>query len=191
MHDGLQPQVCASCGYSLQGHPGAGRCPECGTTYGPDCFVLWGKDASYMNRKLGEGPFGRTGSLLWGLVTSGAMIAFLLFSPLPTNPVVVLLPGFVFVYFLWKLWQGRQKLQVRLSSEGYAVRLGFGTARLQPWSADEEVDFTRVGFHCYRFTIRRLFVMPATMELKCTDADAESWRARIQLVIGRRVGLEK
>jgi hypothetical protein len=94
-------------------------------------------------------------------------------------------------FSIWRLWVAGGAHQVQLRAEGFASRVGFGKVRYKGWGRDDEVDLRRVQPGRCVFVIRRLFRVMVTVELRCSDEEAEELRGRISALIGRRVGLEK
>lgn len=68
-------ELCAACGYALQGLPAAGTCPECGRAYSDDVIVIYG----YARGNHATASTARPRSLIWFALTPVAYV--LMFLP--------------------------------------------------------------------------------------------------------------
>ncbi len=191
--------ACARCAYSLRGLSDGGRCPECGLEFGPDVLILWGRGGAEIRGRRAPRIFQHVASFFVTGITG--IFIFLgrgtLAAPAQDRVVMALIIAmavFLMVWMWWqnwRLWQGRHGWQVRISAEGYGTRPGRGNIRRRAWKGDEEIDFSRLKNGKYAFMIRDNLVVPARLEIACTEEDAEGFRGKIAELIGRRVGLEK
>lgn len=128
----IKPEFCPECGYNLSGLPDEGACPECGAAYGHEIvFFGWGAGsyATMINRK----PY----PLFWltfVLPTLPALVIMLLWWPLGLLLAMAYTPLVMGLYLRFKaLARAPAPVQLRLSSQGYSVRLGCGPPKWQMW----------------------------------------------------------
>ena len=171
--DPLCLEVCPACGYSLQGLPDEGVCPECGQKYNQSVVVLhgWGRGT---HASIHTAP-------IWIAVGLCALNSFNLL-PLFINfgrawfvgPVVLVCTAPI----IWVFWRRRNTtlpglVQVLVSSRGCAQLDNptvHRTVPPTPWSLIADVDFMALGNG--RWRLRMLKRRPRWM-LATTPVDAE------------------
>jgi hypothetical protein len=188
--DPLRLEVCPSCGYSLEGLPGEGRCPECGRHYNQSVVVLHGW-ARGQHASVHTAPF-RTAVWLW--VAQSAYVLQMFINPIPRSwwwagPVLVAWVAFS----AWIFWRRRDStlpglVQVLLSAAGCA-QLDDPTRnrRVPPtdWSQICRVELTPLAEGRYRFRAlaNRSRWNPASTpvdaEVKLSTHQAEALRQRV------------
>jgi hypothetical protein len=144
---------CPRCEYSLEGLPGTGACPECGGTYSEDEIILFGWSVSH--RK--QGSIFDVVVWLCAAISIAATMSTLARSRAFAVVLVFFLLIFVASWFhMRKLKSGNAGvLQLRLTRDGYGVRLGNGEVLLNPWRAGIRVIATRWGANRFLIAIEK------------------------------------
>jgi hypothetical protein len=129
-----RPEFCPECGYNLNGLPDQGTCPECGIAYGHEIVLLgWGVGsyATIANRRIT--PRFKFAIVLYALLVlpalwlgwPGAAFLLLMYAPI----------GLAAYLRYHALARAAAPVQLRLSSQGYSVRLGCGRPKWQTWES--------------------------------------------------------
>jgi hypothetical protein len=173
VQDPLRLEVCPACGYSLQGLPEEGVCPECGQKYNQAVIVLhgWGRGT---HASVHTSP-------LWlavGLCALNCFNLIYLFIFLRRTwfigPVVLICAAPIILIF----WRRRKTtlpglVQVLVSSGGCA-QLDNPTSRRTvpptPWTSVADVDFFPLGNGHYRL---RMLTQRGRWRFASTPVDAE------------------
>lgn len=134
---------CPDCGYSRTGLEAAHTCPECGWTPDDMTIVVYTDSAS------------KTTEFAWRNMLSLLPLAFLVLIsvvegllPRGRLPVFLIVGWPILIVFMLLFLRRRTPelagtFQVRLSRSGYAVRVGYGEAKLKPWPRRTVVRSTR------------------------------------------------
>jgi hypothetical protein len=175
--------ACATCAYLLYGLGEQGRCPECGTEYGPTRIVLWSHiPKSYRH-------FTSIVMTLGLLMVSLSLLAMCLVPQVDTVLVAA--------YYLaggaaaaGGGWYMRNGWHVRLSRDGYGHRMGFGKARLTPWQGEETIILRRLDPATYLLAVQRQNTCLLSIRAALTDPQAIALRDRLAQATTLQVLLE-
>ncbi len=148
---------CPACGYSLEGLPLVGQCPECGKYYDDQTIVLYVREPRLVRLMF------RISLPIFGLVSA---VMFLSWRRNPSGwtlfnfiePVTLLgLYGF-HVFRNSKRLRGRNgQTQLRLSAAGFAIRQGVGAVVIKPWKLGMRHRITAVYEGRFHIVVSRVF----------------------------------
>jgi hypothetical protein len=185
----LRLSACIECGYSLQGLPDAGACPECGTAYDQETVVLHGW-ARGSHANLGNAS---PRIVLWiSMPLALFVIVYVMqFRALHRTPWPILIPVVMVGLLLWRRWTGALPtvLQVHLSAAGCAEidRTALRVCReFTPWTKLDRIEIEplesdrhrlRVGKYPNWFGLAPRLTIDA--EVQCTGEQAAALRRRI------------
>lgn len=205
----LRPDRCPDCGYLLTGLPEKGQCPECGQRYdSAETIVLFGRTRSASTAgTIIAGTAGCVGCFGLWLLTSFVLwhvLVMLRLHPSIAGVLAACVPLVLLFRYLSRLTSTRWPapdtqpadpsalMQLRLSSEGFGLRSGFGLCRLQPWPRGMRVQLSpdTGGYYLleivgppvelllpkYRWRLRFVF--------ECSETLAEQVRRRVERWIG-------
>jgi len=189
--DPLRLSHCIECGYSLNGLPDAGACPECGRLYDQETVVLhgWARGSHANLANASPRIF---------LLICIPLLMFLVGQMLPMlvgrgSRWPLIIPLAIIGLLLWRRWSSPLPtlLQVNLSGAG-CVEIDHVSLRrargLTPWTKLDRIDIEeldgdrhrlRVGKHANWFGLAPALTVDA--EVKCSPAQARALRDRIAL----------
>jgi len=185
----LRLSACIQCGYSLQGLPDVGACPECGAAYDQETVVLHGW-ARGSHANLGNAS---PRIVLWISMPLALFVAayLMLFFAGHRTPWPLLFPMVMVSLMLWRRWTSTSStvLQVHLNRTG-CVEIDRTALRVRqdftPWTKldrieieplDGERHWLRIGKHPNWFGLAPRLTVDA--EVQCTPEQAAALRARI------------
>lgn len=169
--DPLRLRQCPNCGYSLEGLPASGACPECGTKYSEDEIVLYGWDTRW-RFQVRSAQEARNYAILGVAIA----VAGLIFKFDTSNRE--------FLWFVWiglglalKMliqWSSLRKFsgdntgprRLQLSSQGYGTRIGKGKIDLRSWEQGIYVFAYRRPPRSFMLHINKL---PGKIQFKMFD----------------------
>ncbi len=153
---------CPQCGYDLIGLPDKGQCPECGFAYDSQRLIVL-----YGSRARAREPLTRARLLcLFGMLIASVIGMYMLIAAprwviYAFNPFWLLLllamTRFMHVHGGSRSAGSRfgacQTAQLRLSPEGFGLRVGYGPCPLKPWSDRTWLHIDPVEGQTYRIRI--------------------------------------
>jgi hypothetical protein len=185
----LRLSACIDCGYSLQGLPDAGACPECGTAYDQETVVLHGW-ARGSHANIGNAS---PRIVLWISLPLALFVTVnvMQFRALHRAPWPLLIPVVMVGLLLWRRWTSSSPtvLQVHFNRAG-CVEIDRTALHVReeftPWTKLDRIEIDpldgdrhrlRIGKHPNWFGLAPRLTVDA--EVQCTPEQAAALRARI------------
>lgn len=157
--DPLQLDRCPDCGCLLAGRPAESTCPKCGCAFSPAMVVLYGWAPGMTLNAAGT----RGWAAFWCLVLLSSTMAMdgcrhLLHGNRRSGLLSFGLVGVSIVLTLYQRWNARREtgapLQLRLTHQGVAQRIGRGAVTPVPWKSIRQMSIHRFGERSYEVQAR-------------------------------------
>jgi hypothetical protein len=191
--DSLRLTTCPRCGYSLEGLPDDGVCPECGAPYDQSEVVLHGYGAGHYGGVAAGRPAAAAVSAVVVLVTLGWCIHRVVRKGV--NDVFdIAWPAVIGLSLVWSLWKRSRSdmpglVQVRLSRDG-VIQVNNPTAGREkigkptPWQHVADVRIRTVGDDRVRIEIVEKTTFWKGKRV-AVDADVQLANQQAQAVVER------
>jgi hypothetical protein len=201
-----RPALCPRCGYSFEGLPAEGKCPECGLLYDRNHIILfgWGRSAATA----------RSSATLIISCLAAVLIAMLLIvdtlPPITYPPSALMWRRIPWPYLAIAAGGGafligltiksaclRRRyhrimpapVQLRLSCDGYAFREGLGDTKLRRWKPTIRVELRRRSSGLQRLSLRCPWEIPhLCVDLVMANESAAQLASQIRNWIARSSG---
>ncbi|HTL28711.1 MAG TPA: hypothetical protein VL282_05815 [Tepidisphaeraceae bacterium] len=151
--------LCPQCGYSLEGLPDRGNCPECGFEYSTDFIVLYGSGQG--GRKTTTSMSVMVGIMMGVAIAAGMWAPLFFHRRLFASffqPALLLVAAILAALYRVSLRKEMPaETRLRLSPQGFGMRDGFGEVNWIPWQPGHRVEIMERKREKYllRITVRR------------------------------------